>query len=126
MHESFRGRFRDQAAIETSELPKREDRTQMEAMHAKGERRRGVRCRRVGSAKIYKVREHHFETPKIRLAKSCSPNGDRTRISALRGPRPKPLDDRARWNCELLIANRELRNEWQLKIRRDSQKTGQR
>jgi hypothetical protein len=26
----------------------------------------------------------------------------------------------------LLIANRELRNEWQLKIRRDSQKTGQR
>jgi hypothetical protein len=26
----------------------------------------------------------------------CSLNGDRTRISALRGPRPKPLDDKAR------------------------------
>ncbi len=25
----------------------------------------------------------------------CSPNGNRTRISALRGLRPKPLDDRA-------------------------------
>lgn len=27
----------------------------------------------------------------------CSLNGDRTRISALRGPRPKPLDDKAGW-----------------------------
>lgn len=25
----------------------------------------------------------------------CSLNGNRTRISALRGPRPKPLDDKA-------------------------------
>ena len=96
MHESFRDRFRDQAAIEPSELLKREDWTLMEVTNAEGERRRGVRFRGVGSAKIHKVQEHHFGTPQIRLAKSCSPNGDRTRISALRGPRPKPLDDRAR------------------------------
>jgi len=36
---------RDQAAIETSELPKRGDRALMGVTHAEGERRHGVRCR---------------------------------------------------------------------------------
>jgi hypothetical protein len=70
MYESIRGRFRDQAAIEINELPKMEDRTLMEVMHAEAERRRGV-----GSAKTQKVREHHSGTSKIRLANSCSPKG---------------------------------------------------
>jgi hypothetical protein len=32
----------------------------------------------------------------VPIAEESSPNGNRTRISALRGPRPKPLDDRAK------------------------------
>jgi hypothetical protein len=60
MYESIRGRFRDQAAIEINELPKMEDRTLMEVMHAEAERRRGV-----GSAKTQKVRRFAWQ---IRVA----------------------------------------------------------
>ncbi len=35
------------------------------------------------------------ETGSFLLGAKCSPNGNRTRISALRGLRPKPLDDGA-------------------------------
>ena len=44
------------------------------------------------------VRSGEFK--KFRLAQS-SLNGDRTRISALRGLRPKPLDDKAK-TCLIL------------------------
>jgi hypothetical protein len=49
-------------------------------------------------------------------------NGDRTRISALRGPRPKPLDDKAGTinNTRLTIVNRLSTSADRLLPRKDS------
>jgi hypothetical protein len=59
--------------------------------HRSSQRRAGFRSQHTAC--------HH---PLCRFDKLCwnrgSLNGNRTRISALRGPRPRPLDDKAGWD----------------------------